>query len=303
MELLPWERLIEARETAFGAVAREVPELPPVDLALSPPVDPELGLPVVHGLPSAPVLRAAIAAHGSLVVRGLITEEPTTCLRDVVERSLDARRRVQAGLPPAERGWYAEFPRLKQRETRGFTEGVLAVDSPRGLEHLIDEFHKTGIGRLAREALGAEPALSAEKTVFREVCPREEEIRRKFADYGWHQDGSFLGWDVDSLDVWIALTPCGWQAPAIEVVAHRFDALIPPGGRYDWDLSRQRIEHALPGARTAFPQFEPGDGLIFDQLCVHRSFHLEGMTERRLAIECWFFAPASVPSFYAGLLL
>jgi hypothetical protein len=303
VQRLTWEHFIEAREAAFAAAAPEVQELPPVDLALCPQVHPDVGLPVVQGVPSAPVVRAAIAAHGSLVVRGLVSEEAAACLRDVVERSLEARQRLKAKLAPAEPGWYVQFPRLKRPPTRDFTEGVLAVDSPRGLEHLVQEFRKAGIDRLAGGVLGAVPALSAEKTVFREVYPREVARLRQHVDYGWHQDGAFLGEHIGSLDVWIALTGCGRYAPAVEVVAHRFDALIPPGGRYDWDLSRQRIERALPGARTVFPQFEPGDGLIFDQLCAHRSSYLEGMTERRLAIECWFFAPASMPSFYAGLLL
>jgi hypothetical protein len=266
-------------------------------------VDPNVGLPVVHGLPDADVLRAAISVKGSLLVRGLLPKPVTERLHGIARQSLSARDRYIGSEPGSE--FYAEFPRLREGMSRVFTrpEGMLAVDSPRGLLELIDTFRDVGLRRLAEDYLGAAPALAAEKTVFREVHARTDNQRAELENFGWHQDGAFLGERIRALDVWIALTPCGRIAPGLEVVAHRFDDLIPPGGKSDWDLSAQRIQAALPGARTAIPEFEPGDAILFDHLCVHRTAYLPRMTETRLAIECWLFAAGTFPPNYAGLML
>ena len=63
------------------------------------------------------------------------------------------------------------------------------------------------------------------------------------------------------------------------------------------------LAREYPGVTPVMPEFKVGDGVIFDQLCVHRSGHGPNMRDERLAIECWLFAPGSVPPEYTGLLL
>ena len=63
------------------------------------------------------------------------------------------------------------------------------------LFEVIETFEAVGLGALIASYFGERPALSAAK------C----NLRRTRLDIpgGWHQDGSFLGHDIATLDVWI----------------------------------------------------------------------------------------------------
>lgn len=261
-------------------------------------IDPRVGLAVARALPTANVVRSTIEAHGSLVVRGLLDEAGVRRLRGAVEQSLAARERVLSGREPSGSSpWYSEFAPIRQADARAFTEssGVLAVDSPRGLFELVETFRSAGVDELATDFLGSAPLISAEKSVFRRVAPT------LYAS--WHQDGAFLGERIRTLDVWIALSHCGKTAPSLEVLPRRVSRVLPTGAFFSWDLDDKEIEKEFPGFTTVLAEFEPGDAILFDQLCVHRSGHAAGMTEPRLAVECWLFAAGSVPRGYTGLAL
>jgi hypothetical protein len=261
-------------------------------------IDPEVGLPAVEGPIDAGLLRSTLEEHGSLVVRKLVSGDAVLGLRDAVQRALAARDRiVAASAEPDDTDWYHEFVPPPHGPSRGFTSsaGMLAVDSPRGAFRMLEAFREAGLGRLAADFLGAPAAMSAEKTVFRRVDPGP------FTS--WHQDGAFLGETIRTLDVWIALSHCGRSAPSLEILPRRVPRVLPTGGFFSWDLDEREIERAYPGYTTVLAQFEPGDAILFDQLCVHRSGHAAGMTEPRLAIECWLFACGNVPDDYTGLAL
>jgi hypothetical protein len=232
-----------------------------------------------------------------LVIRGLLGAQGVTRLKGAVESAIDARGRALSGSATEPSPWYSEFGPLKDLGARSFTEssGVLAVDSPRGTFELLETFRVSGVDELARDFLGGPPVLSAEKSVFRRVEPT------LYAS--WHQDGAFLGESIRTLDVWIALSHCGKTAPSLEVLPRRVSRVLETGAFFDWDLDDKVIEKEFPGFTTVLAQFEPGDAILFDQLCVHRSGHAAGMTDPRLAIECWLFAAGSVPKGYTGLVL
>jgi hypothetical protein len=290
--------LLRLRYERFRALSDGAADgAPPSAIAAAVPIDPSAGLPVVHALPDAEVVRSTILEHGSLVVRGLVNDEEVARLQHAVEMSVAARDRAMSEDAAPEGPWYSEFGPLKQLGARTFTKtcGVLAVDSPRGTFQLIDIFRRTGIDKLAAEFLGGPPILSAEKSVFRRVQPS------LFAS--WHQDGAFLGESIRTLDVWISLSHCGKIAPSLEILPRRVSRVLPTGAFFDWDLDDKEIAKEFPGYTTVLAEFAPGDAILFDQLCVHRSGHAPGMTEARLAVECWLFSAASVPDIYTGLVL
>jgi hypothetical protein len=252
----------------------------------------------VHASVSASALHAAIDTHGSLIVRGLLSPARAASLRTAAAAANAARQAVQEGRgTPDDAAWYHEFGDDPETRSREFTssDGVLAADSPRGFFELLESFREAGLDRLARDFLGAEPALSVEKSVLRRVTPQWAA--------SWHQDGAFLGERIRTLDVWIALTPCGVTAPGLELLPRRVDRVLPTGAFFSWDLSWEVIGREFPGFTTVHPVFEPGDAILFDQLCVHRTGHREGMTDARLAVECWFFAAPDLPAAYTGLSL
>jgi hypothetical protein len=51
------------------------------------------------------------------------------------------------------------------------------------------------------------------------------------------------------------------------------------------------------------PTFEPGDALLFDHFCLHRTAVDPAMTETRYATETWCFAPSAFPDDTVPLVL
>jgi hypothetical protein len=114
----------------------------------------------------------------------------------------------------------------------------------------------------------------------------------------FHQDGAFLGREIRALNVWLALSDCGGDADArgLEFVPHRLD-LIRESARdsdvFDWAVSATTAERLADGL-IAGPRFAPGDGLLFDELLLHRTA-VSARAQDRYAIESWFFAASSYP--------
>jgi hypothetical protein len=244
-------------------------------------------------------LRGGLAHHGCVLVRGLIPRERATALADGIDCALDAFDACAdeprgTAAPP----WYVPF----EADTRKYRVGgrrawvrasgaLWTADSPRMLFELLDAVDATGIGALVEEYFGERPALSANKCTLRRV-PVD-------ASTNWHQDGAFLGRHVTTLNLWLALSPCGTDAPGLDIVPRRFDDILPTGtddAIFDWSVSPTLVEEAAGGADAIVrPEFSPGDALLFDHLFVHRTGISPGMTLDRWAIETWFFAPSTYP--------
>jgi hypothetical protein len=290
------QALLHARHAAF----RDLPKSSPKPLlsngALVVSADRSVGLPVCEGRPSAELCRAAIDQHGSLVVRNLLSRNRAEDLKKAVLDAVAARNAYRAG-SDRDPAYYTEFDHIANNKTREFTSeaGVLAADSPRGHFLMVEALTDHGVVDIATRLLGDRPALSVEKCVLRKVEPQ--------IYASWHQDGAFLGERISTLDVWIALTPCGRKAPGLEIFPRRMNRILPTGAFFSWDLSDETLAGEYPGVHSVMPEFDVGDAIIFDQLCVHRSGFTAGMTETRLALECWLFAPASIPPEYTGLAL
>jgi len=194
---------------------------------------------------------------------------------------------VSPGAPPA-----GHIPPAAHRRVTRQGAGVWAVDSPRMLFELFELVDDTGLGSVMTEVLGERPFLSANKCTLRRVPPDE-------MSGGWHQDGAFLGNDVAALNIWIALTRCGRDAPGLDLVPRRFDRILQPGGEdayFKWSLSDADVAEAAGDAGVARPQFEAGDALLFDHRLVHRTATSPDMVRPRHAIEAWFFGPSAFPA-------
>ena len=72
-----------------------------------------------------------------------------------------------------------------------------------------------------------------------------------------------MGRDIRSLDVWVALSHCGDDAPGIDVVGRRLDEIVERGteGAYlEWTVGPGVVERVAEG-KIVRPIFEPGDAL------------------------------------------
>lgn len=245
---------------------------------------------------TAAVVGAALAHRGCLLVRGLFSSPQAAHLLDDVHEAFAAAERHADGAGVDETTpWYVPFD---PRPGHSFGElertfartlgGVLTVESPRTLADVIDAFRAAGMGELLEELFGEWPVLSAKKSTLRRASagsPTE-----------WHQDGAFLGADTRTLNAWVALTPCGLDAPSVDVVPHAFEGIVETGtddALFDWSVSSSQVRRA--SRAPVRPVFEPGDALLFNQLTLHRTGVDPAMTHDRYAIESWFFAPSTYP--------
>lgn len=293
------ERLVRLRHEAFASL----------DTTQRPPSDPPSPITAHAGDPGAltelspqqldpATLRDGLARHGCALVRGLIPPDRAAQLVAGIDRALDAFDAGLDGAPTRDTSpWYAPFtPRAGQYRVGGrrswvrASGGVWTVDSPRMLFELIELIDETGIGQLVTAHLGERPALSANKCTLRRVPLT--------TSTSWHQDGAFLGSEVRTLNLWLCLSPCGTDAPGLDVLPRRLDGVLETGTNgalFDWSVSPERVAELTERTPVLRPQFEPGDALLFDHLFLHRTAIEPDMVRERHAIETWFFAPSSYP--------
>jgi phytanoyl-CoA dioxygenase PhyH len=247
------------------------------------------------------LVRSAILRHGCLLVRGLLDPSRVEQLIESIDRAFAAHDAAARGAPVSETApWFVPFeppstvpvPRQWVRDGGG----VLAVDSPRALFDVIETFEEVGIGDLVTDYLGERPMILANKWTLRRVAISEFDLASGGPD--WHQDGAFMGRDIRSINVWVALSDCGIDAPGIDIVARRFNDIVSTGtngAHFDWSVGHATVERIAPRAIVR-PVFNAGDALLFDHLLLHRTAIDERMRRDRYALEAWLAAPSSYPA-------
>ncbi len=267
--------------------------------------------PGLHGLPeidaaelTPEIVGGAFQHHGALWVHGLVSEKTAGQLRQGIDCAFNARDAHHAGTATdVDAAWYSQMPLDSAIGfARGWVEGgggVWTADSPRMMFELIELFCDRGVLDVITDYLGERPALSVGKSTLRCVpCTTSTD---------WHQDGAFLGADVRTVNVWIALSDCGEDAPGLDVIGQRLDHVVQTGSHgaaFDWSVGPALVDIlAQQGAPVVSPLFKAGDAMLFDQLMLHRTGVRPGMTKSRYAIESWFFAPSTYPLEQGPLLV
>jgi Phytanoyl-CoA dioxygenase (PhyH) len=242
---------------------------------------------------SETILGGAIQHHGCLLVRGLTTPEQTDHLASVTRSAFatalspsppdlvsplyrPCRLDGESGLRELGRQWSLSVG------------GLWTGDSPRAFADLIAALKRQGVIEVIDAYLGERAFLSLGKSTLRKVQPDSAT--------DWHQDGSFLGPAIRTVNVWLALTDCGRDAPGLDLFPRRLSGLAETGTHgalFDWSVGEKVLEGL--GAPVVTPDFRAGDALLFDQLFLHRTGIHPGMTRERLAIESWFFAGSTFP--------
>ncbi len=294
-------RLLWLRNLAglrWVAEQREAPQFPSPDVR---------GLPSADGLPDfAPedvtpsLLRAAILRDGCMIVRNLVDRDDASRFAAQIDRAFDERARKESGGVPAE-GFYEEFigsPPFRG-PARHFIEaggGLLAADSPMLAFEMVEMFEAAGVPELIGGYLGEAAPFSVQKTTLRRVEPSTEGA--------WHQDGSFMG-EVRALNLWLSLSHCGDDAPGLDIVPRRLDQIVArtEGTYIGIEVSGDTAETAAGDLPIVRPIFEPGDAVLFDDLCLHQTAADPSMPNRRFAIESWFFGASGFPTQYAPMAI
>ena len=248
-------------------------------------------------------LRAAIADHGALIVRNMFSKAETDTWIEAIDRVLDAcssPREVRSKLastyfnPPG--NLVSIMPNKEQelaslRMFNSIGGAAMCVEAPSIAEALLQFFEAHGLKQLISEYLGEPPCLSVKKWVLRRNPPSN-------VASGWHQDGAFMGTDINTINMWIPLTHCGGEtgAPGMDVVPQRlYKIASADGATFDWSVSDAHVRAGGFNSLPVAPVFNAGDAFFFDHLYLHRTQYREDFTRQRYAVESWFFGATTFP--------
>jgi Phytanoyl-CoA dioxygenase (PhyH) len=244
------------------------------------------------------LLSTGILRHGCLHVRRLVPERRVELLIDGIDRAIAGFDAHASGAPADETApWFVplkpnpEFSVGVKRKWVRDSGGVWTADSPRVLFDLVDTIDSVGLGPAISAYFGERPVLSVNKCTLRRVGLDP-------TNANWHQDGAFLGDGIRSVNVWLALSHCGRDAPGLDIVPRRLDHVVETGtdgAMFHWAVGQGVVDTVSAASPVCRPQFEPGDVLLFDDLFLHRTAVDSRMNRHRYAIETWFFAPSVYP--------
>lgn len=269
--------------------------------SLAPGTSPTVGERGVPELPldavDAPTVRAAILEHGCLLVPGALDAVRAPQIAAAIDHSFSVSETVADDGCELDSRWWRPLPvsdaekaLLGRKWVKG-AGGLLFADCPKLQFEILELYGELGLGHMVREYLGGRAVLSANKCTLRRV-PVD-------AVGGWHQDGAFLGSGIRAINLWLALTDCGADAPGLELIPRRFDSVVETGtgdSYFEWASGEDAVRNAAGRTEPISPAFSAGDLLIFDDLLLHRTAVNATMTRERHAIEMWCFAADRYPS-------
>jgi hypothetical protein len=181
-----------------------------------------------------------------------------------------------------------------------FTIGALSAEG--SVSDLLDSVSIGIAGKWIKNILGWRLLYNLDQSwVRRQYAPSR--YPPLHAPHGWHQDGG-LKFDFQSyqdgdsprnavlnmVTCWIALDPCGLDAPGLELITERLGGLLSPG-----DLQTELLRKRFTSARFWQPALDPGDALLFRGDILHRTHVIPEMTKDRTSIELRFFSAVSIP--------
>ena len=251
---------------------------------------------------SADCLRTALAEHGALVVRNMFSQDEADTLVGAIDHVLDACASSKAERGNVSGTYYnppenmvsimpnkaVELGSLRMFNNAG--GAAMCVEAPSVAETLLQLYEQRGVKRLVGEYLGEPACLSVKKWVLRRS-------KLPFHEGGWHQDGAFMGTDINSINMWIPLTDCGGEtgAPGMDIVPERLHKVASSdGATFGWSVSDSHIDGGFKSSPVA-PVFGAGDALFFDHLYLHRTQCRDDFSKVRYAVETWFFGATTFP--------
>lgn len=296
------QELLELRNRAFYALDSsgldEWP--PPID-----PVAPTGKIPEIDRDDlTVDALRNGIIGQGALLVRRLLDPEKALELAAGIDRAEEAAAAFEnKEATPDTLRYFRRFKPEDKKLARGRKfvrdgRGVWTADSPHMFFTVIEMLHQVGFIDIVKGYIGEPAVISVNKSTLRVVPPD--------SGTNWHQDGAFLGDDIRSCNLWLALSHCGVDAPSLDVVPRRLDRIVETGTNgafFDWSVGPGTVDQLTTDSPVTRPVFEPGDALLFDDLNLHRTGVGEGMTKERYAIESWFFGASNYPPGVVPLLV
>lgn len=258
----------------------------------------EKGIPMVNSSDfSVDVLRDAMRSIGVLLVRNLI--DPDVCDRLIkqIDLILDIREKPEQN-PASCRNPPTNLAELFTQEDLNYSrmyladaDSAMSIESAGTAETLLDLYADLGLRQLIKSYFEEEPCVSAKKWVLRRIAKPNVEA-------GWHQDGSFMGENISSLNMWLPLNRCGANsgAPGLEILPKRLSEIYASKqGAFEWSADSASVHSWFSDHLPVCPEFQAGDALFFDHFNLHRTQYYGTFDRSRYAIETWFFGENSFP--------
>ena len=161
------------------------------------------------------------------------------------------------------------------------------------LDALLQLLWQGPLRQQVQRRLGPQVALLADQCWARWQFPPDRAPLGHHA-HGWHQDGA-LHADFNAsappdrllrlLTCWITLTPCGGDAPGLELLCKPLPSLLPPAA-----LSTAQVNLHYRADDLWRPLMANGDALLFGGDTLHRSHVTPAMRAERISLELRFVA-------------
>lgn len=248
-------------------------------------------------------LKSAIEQHGALIVRNFFSADVADSLVPAIDLVMDAcsatrneRKNHSAHYfnPPSNLVSILPEKEMELGSLRMFgaaSGSAMCVESPSIAETLLNLYEAYGLKDIIADYLGEPACLSVKKWVLRRSVLAVDKA-------GWHQDGAFMGTDINTINLWIPLTTCGGEtgAPGMDLVPARLNKILSAqGATFDWTVSDEHVKSSFGGKEPVAPIFNAGDAFFFDHFYLHRTQYRPQFTAVRYAIETWFFGASTFP--------
>ena len=156
--------------------------------------------------------------------------------------------------------------------------------------------------RLCEQVLGARLACNIDQCWVRRqyaLCSSPP----RHAPHAWHQDGALradfaapgIAELLTMLTCWVALTPCGVDAPGLQWVAEPLPQLLLPA-----QLAEAQLRERFAADRWRQPALAAGDAVLLHGSSLHRTHVTPAMTATRSSLELRLFAADRLPVRLAG---
>jgi hypothetical protein len=225
--------------------------------------------------------------HGIAPLRGVFATDFLVQFREAAAQCFEAAEAGQT-LP-------------EQYKFNRYSHSVLLAalaDFGCGMEELIAPLASPELDGLFVEAIGGAWACNMEQSWVRKKFAPSNAPTREYHPQGWHQDGALgVQFSADAasdamasipmtqlLTCWISLDACGVDSPGLEFVRGRQTSLLHFSELEDASV-RQRFRQEEFWA----PELAFGDGLIFLNSVLHRTYIRPEMTRDRLSVEYRIF--------------
>jgi hypothetical protein len=157
-------------------------------------------------------------------------------------------------------------------------------------EELMAPLSAPGLGSLFSEAMGGSWICNIEQSWVRKKFAPLQAPAREYHPQDWHQDGA-LGVRfpqeagaampmTELLTCWVPLNACGKDSPGLEFVRRRQEGLL-----HFTELDDLALRRRFAAEEFWAPELELGDGLVFLNSVLHRTYACKEMRHDRLSVE------------------